>query len=169
MRDETDLQAAMDTHGDMVYRLALCRLGNRADAEDIYQDVFIRYFRDATRFRDEGHRKAWLIRTTLNRCRDLRRSAWFRHIAPLEDAAGQAVPTQEDYADLWQTVAALPADLGTVVCLHYAEGYTTDEIAALLGCRPATVRTRLHRARKKLRLDLEGYHHAAHGRAEQIK
>lgn len=51
MRDETDLQAAMDTHGDMVYRLALCRLGNRADAEDIYQDVFIRYFRDATRFR----------------------------------------------------------------------------------------------------------------------
>ena len=169
MRDKAELCAAMDAHGGMVYRLALCRLGSRSDAEDVYQDVFLRLFQDETCFTDDAHLRAWLIRVTLNDCRDLRRSAWFRHIAPLEDAAGQAVPTQEDYADLWQTVAALPADLGTVVCLHYAEGYTTDEIAALLGCRPATVRTRLHRARKKLKLDLEGYHHAAHGRAEQIK
>ena len=154
MRDETDLQAAMDTHGDMVYRLALCRLGNRADAEDIYQDVFIRYFRDATRFRDEGHRKAWLIRTTLNRCCDLRRSAWFQRRAPLGDWAA-APPVPEGYTDLWNAVASLPEELRTAIYLYYVEGYGTEEIASLTGCRPTTVRTRLHRARKRLKHQLE--------------
>lgn len=61
----------------------------------------------------------------------------------------------EDYADLWNAVAALPEELRTVIYLHYVEGYQTDEIANMIGCRPATVRTRLHRARNKLKLKLE--------------
>lgn len=61
----------------------------------------------------------------------------------------------EDYADLWNAVAALPEELRTVIYLHYVEGYQTDEIASMLRCRPATVRTRLHRARNKLKLKLE--------------
>ena len=65
-------------------------------------------------------------------------------------------PWQDSHDELWQAVRALPDDLRVVVWLHYVEGYGTDEIAPLVGCRPATVRTRLHRARKKLRLELEG-------------
>ena len=75
---------------------------------------------------------------------------------------------QDDNEELWQAVHALPDDLRTVVWLHYVEGYRTDEIAGLVGCRPATVRTRLHRARKQLKLDLEGSDDEEYERAPQI-
>lgn len=68
MRGDAFLENAMEKHGDAVYRLALCRLGSRADAEDVYQDVFLRLLRDSTEFRDSEHLKAWLLRVTL-RCR----------------------------------------------------------------------------------------------------
>lgn len=155
LRSDTFLYDAMERCGDAVYRLALCRLGGRADAEDVYQEVFLRLLRDTTDFRDDEHLKAWLLRVTVNCCNDLCRSAWFRRTAPLEAAPDAAAPAQDGNDELWQAVRALPDDLRIVVWLHYVEGYGTDEIAPLVGCRPATVRTRLHRARKKLRLELE--------------
>lgn len=156
LRSEAFLAAAMEDCGDAVYRLALCRLGSRADAEDVYQEVFLRLLRDTTDFRDAEHLKAWLLRVAMQRCTDLRRAAWFQHTAPLEAAPDAAAPEPDDHSDLWQAVRALPDELRTVVWLHYVEGYTADEIAGIAGCRPATVRTRLHRARKRLKHDLEG-------------
>lgn len=155
MKDKAGLCAAMDAHGDLVYRLALCRLGTKSDAEDVYQEVFLRLFRDETVFRDEEHLKAWLIRVTVNCCTDLHRSAWFRRSVPLEEWTASEQPVPEEYADLWNSVAALPEELRTVIYLHYVEGYNTDEIAGMVGCRPTTVRTRLHRARNRLKLELE--------------
>ena len=155
LRSDAFLCEAMDACGDAVYRLALCRLGRRADAEDVYQEVFLRLLCDTTAFRDAEHLKAWLLRVTLSRCNDLRRSAWFRRTAPLEAAPDAAALESADYSDLWQAVSELPPDLRTAVHLHYVEGYSTDEIASMVGCRAATVRTRLHRARKQLKLDLE--------------
>lgn len=94
-----------------VYRLALCRLGSRADAEDVYQDVFLRLLRDTTAFCDGEHLKAWLLRVTLHCCIDLRRSAWWKRTAPLEAAADAAAPLSEEKGALWQAVEALPTDL----------------------------------------------------------
>ena len=168
LRSDEFLCAAMERCGDAVYRLAYCRLGSHADAEDVYQEVFLRLMQDTTEFRYAEHLKAWLLRVTLSRCADLRRSAWFRHTAPLEAAPDAAAPVQDDNEELWQAVHALPDDLRTVVWLHYVEGYRTDEIAGLVGCRPATVRTRLHRARKQLKLDLEGSDDEEYERAPQI-
>ena len=108
LRSDAFLCEAMEACGDAVYRLALCRMGSRADAEDVYQEVFLRLLRDTTDFRDEEHLKAWLIRVTLNRCSDLRRSAWFRRTAPLEAAPDAAAPEDTDQADLWHAVARLP-------------------------------------------------------------
>ena len=156
LRSDAFLQQAMDTCGDAVYRLALCRLNSRADAEDVYQEVFLRLLRDDTDFRDEEHLKAWLLRVTLSRCADLRRSAWFKRTAPMEAAAAAAAPEPDDQSELWQAIAALPDDQRTAVWLHYVEGYRTEEIAQMAGCSAVTIRTRLHRARKQLRLDLEG-------------
>ena len=156
LRSDEFLKQAMDTCGDAVYRLALCRLNSRADAEDVYQEVFLRLLRDDTDFRDEEHLKAWLLRVTLSRCADLRRSAWFRRTAPMEAAADAAVPEAASSGELWQAVRALPDDQRTAVWLHYVEGYRTEEIAQMVGCSPVTVRTRLHRARKQLKVDLEG-------------
>ena len=85
--EDAFLEGAMERYGDAVYRLALCRLGSRADAEDVYQDVFLRLLRDTTAFRDGEHLKAWLLRVTLHCCVDLRRSAWWKRTAPLEARA----------------------------------------------------------------------------------
>ena len=139
---------AMRLHGDTVYRLALCRMQNTADAEDVYQDVFLRLLQQTADWDDE-HMKAWLIRATLNRFR-LRRP-----VLALEDIPELARPADDSAAGLWDAVARLPEKLRTAVHLHYAEGYSTEEIAALLGVPPATVRTRLRRARLKLK-DLLG-------------
>lgn len=98
LRSDAFLQQAMDTCGDAVYRLALCRLNSRADAEDVYQEVFLRLLRDDTDFRDTEHLKAWLLRVTLSRCADLRRSAWFKRTAPMEAAADAAAPEPESVA-----------------------------------------------------------------------
>lgn len=166
LRSDAFLCEAMEHCGDAVYRLALCRLGGRADAEDVYQEVFLRLLRDTTDFRDDEHLKAWLLRVTVNCCNDLCRSAWFKRTAPLEAAPDAAVPVHDGHDELWQAVRALPDDLRTVVWLHYVEGYGTDEIAPLVGCRPATVRTRLHRARQKLKLELEGNDD---GQSEQLE
>ena len=156
LREDAFLEDAMERYGDAVYRLALCRLGSRADAEDVYQDVFLRLLRDTTAFRDGEHLKAWLLRVTLSRCADLRRSAWFKRTAPMEAAADAAAPEPDDQSELWQAIAALPDDQRTAVWLYYVEGYRTEEIAQMAGCSAVTIRTRLHRARKQLRSEMEG-------------
>ncbi|MFR2289654.1 MAG: RNA polymerase sigma factor [Butyricicoccus sp.] len=79
LRSDAFLQQAMDTCGDAVYRLALCRLNSRADAEDVYQEVFLRLLRDDTDFRDTEHLKHGCCGNAFSRCADLRRSAWFAH------------------------------------------------------------------------------------------
>lgn len=155
LRTDAFLQAAMEAWGDRVYRLALCQTHSAADAEDIYQDVFLRLLRDETDFKDGEHLKAWLLRVTLNRCHDYARSAWNRRTEGLTDTlpAPDATPAE---CELWQAVAALPQKFSAVIHLFYQEGYNTDEIARILHCRPATVRTRLHRARKLLKISLGG-------------
>ena len=153
---QEELSRVYGCYGAMLYRLCMVLLCNREDAEDAVQETFCSYLRAKPVFESGEHEKAWLIRVTLNRCSDLRRSAWFRRTAPLEAAPDAAAPEDTDQADLWHAVARLPDELRTVIHLHYVEGYRTEEIAPLVGCRPATVRTRLHRARKQLKLDLEG-------------
>ena len=90
---DRELRNAMKTHGDTVYRLALCRMQQVADAEDVYQDVFLRLFRQDTADWDGERMKAWLIRTTLNRCADLHLAAGagmhlFRHLDLMEIGSG---------------------------------------------------------------------------------
>ena len=150
---EQALCNAMRLHGDTVYRLALCRMQNTADAEDVYQDVFLRLLQQTADWDDE-HMKAWLIRATLNRCADLHRFRLRRPVLALEDIPELERPADEG-AGLWDAVARLPEKPRTAVHLHYAEGYSTEEIAALLGIPAATIRTRLHRARRQLK-DLLG-------------
>ena len=145
---------AMADYGGAVYRLALCRTQSVPDAEDVYQDVFLRLL-DQEAERWDGERlKAWLLRSAMNRCADLHRFRLRRPVLALEDIAG-AAPADDSAAELWDAVARLPEKLRTAVHLYYAEGYATEEIAALLGVPPATVRTRLRRARLKLK-DLLG-------------
>ena len=161
------MERAMNAHGASVYRLALNQTRSPHDAEDVSQDVFLRLLRDKTVFVDDGHLKAWLLRVTINRCLEVRRSAWRRRAvigtdeewATLE-AVADGDPTDDPEAralaalaksPVWKAMQQLPEAWRLAVHLHHVEGYSTEEIAQLTHCKAATVRTRLHRARKKLR------------------
>lgn len=137
---------------DMVYRLALSQVREPADAGDVCQEVFISLLKDATEFQDDEHLKAWLIRVTVNRCNQLHRSATRHRTQPLpeNEALLPRSPSASDALmanELWRTLEQLPRKHRAAVHLHYVEGYSTDEIAEIMHCRPATVRSRLHRAR----------------------
>lgn len=151
LRSNEFLQQAMDRWGDSVYCVALSQTGSPADADDVYQDVFLRLLRDTTAFASDDHLKAWLLRVTVNRCHDLERLAWNRRTGPLKPEHAAIEAPDAFRSDIWEVVGALPHDRRIVVHLFYVEGYSTDEIARILQCKPATVRTRLHRAREQLR------------------
>lgn len=154
---EQELSNAMKTYGDTVYRLALCRLQNTADAEDVYQDVFLRLLEQRAGRWDGERLKAWLIRTALNRCADLGRLRRRRGTLSLEEVPDLARPVDQSAAELWDAVARLPEKLRTAVHLFYGEGYESGEIGALLGVPAATVRSRLRRARAELKNLLGGF------------
>lgn len=154
---EQELSNAMRAYGDSVYRLALCRMQNAADAEDVYQDVFLRLLEQRDGGWDGEHLKAWLIRTALNRCADLGRLRRRRGVLSLDKIPDMTGPADEAAMELWDAVARLPERLRTAVHLFYAEGYESGEIGALLGVPAATVRSRLRRARAELRNLLGGF------------
>ena len=152
MKDrEGFLRNAMEAHGAAVYRLALCRLQNTADAEDVYQDVFLRLLGEEAGDWDGEYLKAWLLRTALNRCVDVQRFRLRRPVLPLDQVPELARPVDDEAAELWEAVSRLPERERTAVHLHYAEGYRTEEIAAMLGVPGTTVRTWLRRARMRLK------------------
>jgi len=148
-------EQAVERWGDMVWRLALARTASISDAEDVFQDVFHKYMQHADRLQSDEHRKAWLIRVTINQCRSIQRQ-WLRKRQAAQ-AFEPAVPfdTPEETA-VDEALAQLSAKYRTVIHLHYYEGYTTDEIARITHQRPSAVRTQLTRARRMLGELLKG-------------
>lgn len=143
------MEEAIRRHGTAVYRLARACMRNPHDADDVFQDVFLRYAEKAPAFRDDDHRRAWLLRVTINRCRSLYRSAWWKHIVPLEHAGAIPTPPPEDPA-LAEALDRLPVKYRTVIHLSCHEHMDAQEIAALLGVKPVSVRSQLSRARTML-------------------
>ena len=148
MGEETGLRQVMERYGDMVYRLALAQTHSSHDADDVFQEVFLRYLRAAHAFREEEHRKAWLLRVTVNCCKKLHGSFWRRHTVALSEA----LPAQNsDEGELLGLLEGLPPKYRAVLHLYYYECYATEEIAAILGRSPGTVRSQLSRGRALLR------------------
>ena len=107
LRSDAFLSCAMDAWGDTVYRVALAQTGSPSDADDVYQDVFMRLLEHEAPFDNDEHLKAWLIRVTINRCRDLTRLAWNRRTEGLERELA-SIPAPDAFrADIWDVVGAL--------------------------------------------------------------
>lgn len=147
-------EQALEYYGDMVLRTAFGLVKNQADAEDMAQDVFLALVQKAPAFESAEHQKAWLLRATINRCKSHFRSAWQRHSAPLDDTLAQPFTPEEE--GVLDAVRALPMKYRQVVYLHYIEGYSTGEIARLLGLNQNTVLSQLSRARAQLKNALKG-------------
>lgn len=146
---DEEIHRLVETYSPILLRLAAARLSSPADAEDAVQEAFLRLLTTHPTFRDAEHEKAWLIRTTLHRACDIRKSAAQRNL-PLEEAVLAAAPEAEE-GDLLAAVRALPDKYGAVIHLYYYEGYSIQEIANLLGVPVPTVGTRLARGRERLR------------------
>ncbi len=142
-----DTESAVERYGSMVYRLAYAQLRSRHDADDVFQEVFLRYHRAAPSFESESHRKAWLLRVTANCAKSLAASPWRKRSVPLEDVYAYDQPEE---SGLDAALSQLPPKYRAVIHLYYYEGYSTEEIARVLGRRASTVRAQLTRARQIL-------------------
>ena len=138
---------------DTVYAVAFSALKNRADAEDVCQEVLIKLYRTDRKFESLDHVKRWLIRVTVNQCRKIFRAPW-RRTEPLEDYADKLGFEQPEDRGLFLAVMELERKYRLPVLLYYYEGYSTAEIASILDMPPNTVSTRLARARAQLRKKL---------------
>jgi len=142
----------VNRHENRVYRTALAIMGNKTDAEDIMQEIFFKVISNTPVFESEKHETAWLTRVTVNQCRSLLRSSWWRKTEPLLDT----YPAQNDTEqDLIEIVQKLPQKYRIAIYLFYYEGYSIKEIAEITSQKESTVKSHLKRAREKLRDYLE--------------
>ena len=148
-----DVADIYERRADMLYRIALGILVSPQDAEDAVAEAFASFVSKPQSFRDQEHEKAWFIRITVNKCRDLQRRRTLRSHAPIEDA--HYVCDENDalsgLGSVMQDVLSLPEKYKTVILLHYFEEFSVDEIAQALAIGRSAVKMRLARARQMLK------------------
>lgn len=145
-------------YSDMVYRMAFSLLKNKYDAEDIHQEVFVRYFRKRPEFESGQHERAWFLRVTVNLCRNFWKTGWKQRVTcPGDEELERAAVGggEEPVDEIIFLVKKLPRKYRIVIHLFYYEELSTEEIARVLKRKPSTVRTQLTRARGKLKELLE--------------
>lgn len=153
---EPKFETVVEQYSAPLYRLAYSWCANREDAEDVVQETFLKYLRRHPQFQAEAQRRAWLMTVTVNGCRDVLRSRSRRRTVPMEHAAVMAAPEAERHPEVAAALAQLRPPERAMVYLFYYESLPTREIARMLGTTDSAVRTRLTRARGKLREVLGG-------------
>lgn len=156
MRSEQEANRAIEQYGDMVRRLCMMHLKNDADTEDIFQNVFLKYVLSSVEFESEEHEKAWLIRVTINACKDLLKSFFRSRTTSLDILMEQPAELLPDHREVLEAVLSLPQKYRDVVYLYYYEEYTAPEISKILGKNVNTVYTLLTRSKQMLREKLGG-------------
>ena len=139
-----------------IYRIALARLGNHHEAEDITQDVLLKYIKADITFNDEDHRRKWLIKVAVNAVNSLATSAWKRHTADISEA--YEIPDSDSETqtiDIRSAVMQLPEKYRVPIHLFYYENFSVREIAEITSSSEGTVKSQLSRARAKLKELLE--------------
>lgn len=153
--DKEDLEEIYNRNVNAVYRVAYSFMKNPADTEDIVQETFLKLLQSKAAFESPQKERAWLIITASNLCRNSLKH-WLRHSLDIDSC--EAIPAEPPFeqTEVMEAIMALPVNYKTAVYLHYFEGYTAAEIASELHIPHATVRTRLSRAKKLLRIKLTG-------------
>lgn len=146
------IQVSLVKYSDMVIRIAYQNLKSMTDAEDIAQKVFLKLMTSRPDFESDTHEKAWVIRVTVNLCKDFLKSAWFRKRTALEDS----IPQNDKNNEVLDAVMRLPVKFRNVIYLHYYEDLTVAQIADILQQKENTVSSWLYRARNQLKKSLAG-------------
>lgn len=152
--EEQAFRQAVEDHRDVVFRIALTYLRDRADADDVAQDVFLKLLKSDAQFESWEHLRRWLIRVTINECKSLFRKPW-RRVEDIENLTDSLLAAQDETKAVLSDVMRLPERFRIPIVLYYYLGFSTSEIAELLHVPAATARTRLARGRSKLKFILE--------------
>jgi len=156
MRSEQEADRAITLYSDTVRKICMLHLKSYADTEDIFQTVFLKYVLYSGSFENSEHEKAWIIRVTINACKDYLKSFFRSHTVPLEEIPEVAGEMPEEHSEVLEAVLSLPKKYKDVVYLFYYEDYTAVEISEILGRNVNTVYTLLARAKVMLREMLGG-------------
>ena len=146
----------LDKYGNMILRVAYTYVKGRDDAEDVLQDVFYQIVDKRPIYENEEHEKAWILRATINLCKNRLKSFWNRNKCSIDDF--QDIAHYDEYKEentVLKAVMNLPDKYRIVVYMFYYEGYGTAQIAEMTGQTDTAVRSLLHRARKKLKTVLK--------------
>lgn len=157
MQSADGIEFLVHTYADRIMRIGYTWFGNVHDAQDVCQTVLLRLMTHDCPGDSPEAERAWVLRVTINVCKDIKRSAWFRRTVGLDEGAALTVELPEPGDDtVLHAVQSLPLKYRKVIYLHYYEGYAVGEIAKLLGLPPNLVSTHLTRAKRKLRKQLGG-------------
>lgn len=142
----------VEKYSDLLLRVAFTYMKNISDAEDMVQEVFLKLVKDYPSFENDEHKKAWLIRVTINLCKNRLKSAWFRKTEPIYDTT---LSFSDEDKFVMNAVMELPTKYRSVILLYYREGYSIKEISNILDIRESTLSSQLQRARAQLKSKLK--------------
>ena len=153
LRDKDNKRETVEKYFDMIYKLALSQTKNREYADDVVQEVFLRYIKTDKEFESDEHIKAWLIRVTINCSKSVFGSSWMKKTQPLSD---DLVFNTEEKSDVYYATLELPQKYKAVIHLFYYEDLSVAQISKYLGIKESTVKSQLSRGREMLREKLKG-------------
>lgn len=156
MRSEQEVNRAVEKYADTVFRICILHLKNKSDAEDIFQEVFLKFALNDKEFENANHEKAWIIRVTINACKDLIKSFFRNRTISIDELISVADEEKEDLSYVLEAVLKLPVKYRDAIYLHYYEGYSALEIGEILGKNENTVYSILSRGKSMLKESLEG-------------
>lgn len=153
---EKEFEAKYNDYGKMLFRIAFLYVGISADAEDILQDVFIKYLSGRYIFKDNDHEKAWFIRVTQNKALDFLKRKGRKNVS-LDDIENFIYEKNDNSADILREILALPEKYKSSVILYYYNDCSVEEISKILKISKSAVKMRLKRSREILKTELEDY------------
>jgi RNA polymerase sigma-70 factor (ECF subfamily) len=156
MRSEQEANLAIEKYADTVRRICFVHLKNYHDTEDVFQDVFLKYILHDADFQSDSHERAWLIRVSINACKDRLKSFFRKKSMSIDELVTEPSAIDGGRRELLDAVLRLPSKFKDVIYLFYFEGYSAVEIAAILQRNENTIYTWLSRAKSQLRIDLGG-------------
>ena len=156
LRTDKELTELYRRHVDTVYRVCYTLLKNAPETEDAVQNVFLKLLECPISFESPSHERAWLITTAKNHCLDQLRCWWKKRRVDYEDLPEPSAPDEPELGEAFAALMDLPPKYKLPLYLFYYEGYASAEIAALLGEKDNTIRTRLRNGRLRLKTVLEG-------------
>lgn len=155
MRNEDDIKKAIDDYGDMIQKICFIHMKQQCDVDDVFQTVFLKYAQH-TEILDPEHEKAWIIRVTMNACKDRFRTWYHKKVELCDIIETYPQRTKSDYTYILEAVMTLPKNYRNALYLFYYEGYKVKEISAILHKKENTIHTWLKRSKELLKDILGG-------------